>query len=59
MQRFLESTRDPYYGGVVAFGRPAKGHGWHPMTNAQLIRMMADHITVNAPPGENTASWKY
>ncbi len=59
MEQFLESTRNPYYGGLVEYGRPEKGHGWHPMTNAQLIRMMADHITVSAPPGENPGSWKY
>ena len=49
LEEFLESTADPHYGGEVVHGRPMKGHGWHPMTYAELIRMMAEHIAANAP----------
>jgi hypothetical protein len=35
-----------------------KGHGWQPMTTANLLREMAAHIAKNAPPGEPTASWR-
>ena len=35
-----------------------KGHGWQPMTNAELVRMMADHIAKNAPKGEDTSPWR-
>ncbi len=59
LEEFLESTTNPYYAGLVEYGRPTKGHGWHPMTNAELIRMMADHITTSAPPGEDTSLWKH
>ncbi len=31
------------------YGRPKKGHGWQPMTNAELVKMMADQIRSNAP----------
>ena len=34
-----------------------KGHGWQPMTTAELIRMMAEHIAANAPAGAD-ASWR-
>jgi len=57
LEEFLESTTDPYYAGEVIHGRPMKGHGWQPMTYAELARMMADHIAGNAPRGADTA-WR-
>ena len=56
---FLKATKDPYFAGSFEYGRPMKGHGWHPMTQSQLIRMMAAHIAKNAPEGGNTATWNY
>jgi len=56
LEDFLENTTDPYYGGEVIHGRPMKGHGWQPMTYAELARMMAAHIAGNAPRGADT-SW--
>jgi hypothetical protein len=58
LEDFLTSTKDPYYGGEFVYGRPMKGHGWQPMTNAELIRMMAAQIARNAPAGEHVESWK-
>jgi len=54
LEEFLENTTDPYYGGEVIHGRPMKGHGWQPMTYAELARMMADHIAGNASRGADT-----
>lgn len=56
---FLNKTRDPNYAGSVDYGRPMKGHGWMPMSFPELVRMMAEHITKNAPAGEDTGGWKY
>jgi len=58
LEDFLESTRAPYYGGSFRYGRPMKGHGWQPMTNADLLREMADHIARRAPAGEPVRSWR-
>ena len=58
MEEFLESTRDPYYAGSFTYGARG-GHGWNPYNGAQLLRIMAEHITENAPPGTDTNSWKY
>ena len=44
LEDFLEHRTTPYYGGEVVYGRPMKPHGWQPMTNADLIRMMATHM---------------
>ncbi len=57
MEDFLEATKDPHYGGEVIHGRPKKGHGWRPMTNAELVESMAEHIMKNAPTGSETSGW--
>jgi hypothetical protein len=58
LEDFLKSTSNPAYAGSFEYGRPMKGHGWHPMTNAQLVRMMAAEIAKNAPPGEDISVWR-
>ena len=58
LQDFLDGTKAPAYGGDFRYGRPLKGHGWQPMTTANLLREMAAHIARNAPPGEPTLSWR-
>jgi hypothetical protein len=59
LQNFLKTTQDPHYEGNFEFGRPEKGHGWQSMSQEDLIRTMANHITKNAPAGEDTSAWKY
>ncbi len=61
MEKFLESTRNPYYAGSFHYGRPRKGHGWTPygQNMGELERVMADHITKNAPDGKDADQWKY
>lgn len=58
LEDFLKNTSNPAYGGLFIYGRPMKGHGWHPMNQAQLVQMMAEHITKNAPAGTDSG-WKY
>ena len=58
-QNFLKTTHDPHYEGSFEFGRPEKGHGWQSMSQEDLIRTMANHITKNAPAGADTSAWKY
>jgi len=57
-EEFLESTSDPYYAGSFTYG-PRGSHGWRPYGSYELLRMMAEHITKNAPAGADTESWKY
>jgi putative esterase len=59
LQDFLEGTKDPAYGGSFQYGRPLKGHGWQPMSDANLIREMATTIKNNAPAGEPVTAWNY
>ncbi len=58
MEAFLDSTRDPYFAGSITYG--ARGsHGWRPYTRPQLLQIMSEHITKNAPADANTQAWKY
>ena len=58
MEKFLESTREPYYAGTVTYGARG-GHGWRPYSSVHLLRLMAEHITRNAPPDADTRQWQY
>jgi hypothetical protein len=58
MQEFLESTRDPHSDATFTYGRPMKGHGWHPMTWAQLVEQMAHQVKAHSN-GDSTAQWNY
>jgi hypothetical protein len=42
MERFLEKTEDPYYGGVIEYG-DGRPHCWGPR-GRDLILLMAEHI---------------
>ena len=50
--RFEVSFAAPVHDATDAtfeYGSPKKGHGWQPMTNADLVKMMAAQIGCNAP----------
>jgi len=57
LEDFLRRA-NPAFAGSFEYGRPMKGHGWSPLNQAELVRTMANHITLNAPPGADN-SWKY
>jgi hypothetical protein len=59
LQDYLEHTTNPAYGGTFDYGRPLKGHGWQPMSSADLIRTMADVVSHQAPAGQTTSAWRY
>jgi hypothetical protein len=48
-ESFLMTTTNPYYAGSFTYG-PLKGHEWQPMTNADLVRMVADYVSNHATP---------
>ena len=59
--RFEEFVKGTELGKNVPFtyGRPMKGHSWHVMTWAELVRQMGTHVRKNAPPGEDAKAWWY
>jgi len=59
LENFLAATESPHYTGSFQYGRPLKEHGWHPMNRAELLKIMADHISKNAPRGEDKGMWRY
>lgn len=69
MEAFLESTKDPYYGGEVDYGDRAE-HCWngdHERANAfsrlryhqMYIPRIVKRIGETAPPGADLKSWRY
>lgn len=40
------------------YGRPMKGHGWQPVSTANLVKWMAENVAKNAS-GEDTKQWHY
>ena len=59
LQDFLKGTSNPRSDAVFGYGRPMKGHGWQPMSDAEMVRMMSKRITESAPQGADITSWKY
>lgn len=59
LEDYLEHRTTPAYGGYFKYGRPMKGHGWQPTTNADLVREMAEQVARNAPPNEPPGPWRY
>ena len=69
MEDFLKSTKDPFYGGEVAYGDRAE-HCWNgdptrPNAISRLryhqmnIPKIMERITQSAPAGADLTSWKY
>jgi hypothetical protein len=57
MEKFLESTKTPYYAGSVAYKRGAP-HCWGPR-DSELLDLMTRQIERTAPPGADITSWRY
>ena len=68
-EEFLESTTDPYYGGVIEYGARDE-HCWngdHDQPNAvsrlRYVQMytplMVERMLANHPPGADLTSWRY
>ena len=69
MEEFLESTRDPYYDGIVDYGDRAE-HCWngdHERPNAlsrlrynqMFIKKAVQRIEISAPKDADLRSWRY
>lgn len=50
---FMNVATAPAPQATIVYGRPMKGHGWHGMTNAALVRAMAEHIGKSAAGTEH------
>jgi hypothetical protein len=57
MEEFLKSTKNPHYEGLVKYG-DGEPHCWGPR-GAELINLIADLVTKNAPKDADPKSWKY
>jgi hypothetical protein len=59
LEDYLEHRTTPPYGGYFKYGRPMKGHGWQPTSNADLVREMAQEVSAHAPAAESPGAWRY
>jgi hypothetical protein len=59
IQELLEELKNPGYGGSFEYGRPLKGHGWQPMTDSDLSRMMAARVQEQTPAQDRPLRWLY
>lgn len=57
-EEFLKSTPD---GKDVPFtyGRPMKGHSWHPFPWTEMVRQMGAYVQRNTPAGDDAKAWWY
>lgn len=49
LEDFLKSAKNPAAEATFEYGRPMKGHGWQPMSNADMVRSMAERIQRTQP----------
>ena len=57
MEKFLESTRAPYYGGLVEYG-DGEGHCYGPGYD-ELIELMTRRVESTAPAGADLRGWRH
>ena len=59
LDEFMQRTKNPHDPGSFQYGPPNSRHGWQPITNAELLREMARHISERAVSGEDPTAWHY
>ena len=57
LEEFLESTKNPYYAGVMKYGDRAP-HCWGPRSR-ELIDLIVEHIVKHSPEEEDVSMWMY
>lgn len=58
-EEFTKKTTDPKSDATYAYGRPMKGHSYHAVNFADMIRQMAEQVKKNTPVGESRAWTEY
>ncbi len=48
-ENMTRGLQDPPAEAEFQYGRPMQGHGWSPVSNADLVRLMAEHINRTVP----------
>jgi putative esterase len=57
-EEMAKELKNPECECEFAYGRPMKGHGWQPVTTANLVKRMAEHVEKHAD-GEDVKQWHY
>lgn len=56
-EEYLAHTTNPHNTASFHYGPVGSHHGWQPMSNDELIRMIAEHIKASAPKNTDTSGW--
>ncbi len=56
---FTSKTTAPKSDATYAYGRPMKGHSYHAVNFADMIRQMAEQVKKNTPAGDSRAWTEY
>jgi hypothetical protein len=57
LEQYLANTKNPHNEAIFHYGPEGSHHGWQPMDNDGLIRLMATRIKDTAPAGTDVSSW--
>jgi len=58
-QTMLAEVAPPGFKAQFDYGRPKKGHNWHRVPFAEMLREIAAHVRAHAPPSADTSQWTY
>jgi len=58
-EQFSKTTANPAMNATFEWGRPFKGHWWHPVSFAETVKEMARQISANAPAEEDKGWLSY
>lgn len=56
---FTKKTANPKSDATYEYGRPMKGHSWHAVNFADMMRQMGEQVKRNTPAGESRAWSEY
>ncbi len=56
---FAKQTSNPLSDFTFEYGRPMKGHWWHPQNWADVLKAMAKQVSANAPASEDRGWLSY
>ena len=58
-EEFTNKSANPKSDATYTYGRPLKGHSYHAVNFADMIRQMSEQVKKNTPPGESRAWTQY
>lgn len=48
-EQFMRDTKNPHVDAEFRYGPPGSHHGWQPISNAALVKTLAEHMATHSP----------